>query len=387
MHLPLAASLLAAAVLFAPGARAQATWIVDQLNRPGTHFLDLPAAVAASTPGDVVMVRYVSPLQGAYTAPTISRALTVIGTGGQPGLVGNLIVQNLPAGETVVLRDLQLAPFVGTSSVGNCSLIVRLDQGTVHIQNVDRDAGANAASILNQWRIEDSVLVTVAQCSVGMVGATGTLVVKNTPLVTMHTSVIQPAAVTTAPTMVVENAQLVLSDSTVLGSGQAAGAVAISALYTSLQLAGSATAVVSLTGGTAVSSAAAGSSVVASSSALLGPVAGVTLLPGVVPALGGRIDGADLLQLSMFGESLGIGVLAVGEPIPAPLPLFGGSLYLDPGQSGVVDLVAFNLAGRGSWQLQLPTTVPSGFAAWMQGVTLGIASGFLLTPPVVVVAP
>ncbi len=387
MHIPLAASLTTALVLSASSLQAQTTWVVDRLNGLGTNFTDLPAAVAAAAPGDILLVRYIDPLLTAYTATTISRALTLIGTGGQPGLVGNLVVQNLPAGECVVLRNLQLAPFLGTTPVGNCSLYLTQNQGTVHLQNVGRAAGANAASMLNQWNIDNCRLVTVTNCAVGMVGPTGTLQVKNTPLVTLHASLIECAALTTAPTMVVENTLLVLSDSTVVGSGQASSAVAIQTLNANVRLAGAATAVVSLTGGTAVSSAATGSTITVGSTALVGPISGISVVQAVVPALGGRIDSNDLLQLTMFGEPLGIGVLAVGERIPAPLPLFNGPLYLDPVQSGILDLVAFNLTGRGSWQLQLPSTIQPGFQAWIQGVTLGVVSDFLLTPPVVVTAP
>lgn len=388
MHVPVTASLLVAALVFAAQANAQVVRIVDRQNRPGTHFLDLPAAVAASAPGDVLRVRYTDPLVLPYTAPTITHALTVIGDGLQPGLVGNFVVQNLPAGHRVVLRDLQLAPFVGANpQFSNCALSLLGNAGTVHLQNVDRGTLATSASGLNPWRIDGCRLVTLAHCSFDMVGPTGTLLIKDSALVTLHASMLLHAAVTTAPTLSVVNSQVVLSDTIVVGSGQATGAVAIDVAGADVRLAGSGTSVVSTTGGTAIRSAAGGGSVAVGSSAFVGPVIGVPLVQQPVAALGGRIDANNLLTLSMFGESLGIGVLAVGEPIPAPIPLFGGSLYLDPVLSGTLDLVAFTFGGRGSWQLQLTAPLPAGFTAWLQGVSLGVGSGFLLTPPLVVTGP
>jgi hypothetical protein len=387
MHAPFATPLLAL-VLLASGAIAQTTWIVDRLNAPGTDFTDLPAAVAASSPGDVLRVRYVNPLVAAYTAPTISHGLTLLGEGAGPGLVGLLQIQNLPAGHQVVLRDLQLAPFVGGNPLlSNCSLRVWNNLGTVHLQNVDRATLPTSSSTLNEWRIESSRLVTLANCSVDMVGPTGTLRIKNTPLVSMHACLLQHAAVTAQPTLSVENSQLTLSETFVVGSGQASGAAAIEVVNATVRLAGAGTAIVNTLGGAAVHSPSQGGTLVVGSGAFVGLVTGVNLAQQPVPSLGGRINSTNLLQLTMFGEAFGIGVLAVGEPVPGPVPLWGGSLYLDPVQSGTVDVLAFDLGGRGQWQLQLPAALPAGFHAWMQGVTLGLSSGFLLTPPIVVSAP
>jgi hypothetical protein len=52
-------------------------WIVDQANGPGTHFTDLPAAVAAAQSGDTILVR-----AGVYTTFSVSgKALTIRGAG------------------------------------------------------------------------------------------------------------------------------------------------------------------------------------------------------------------------------------------------------------------------------------------------------------------
>lgn len=387
MPASLAASSLCALCLSAACLPAQATLVVDLLNRPGTQYLDLPTAVQASAPGDVVLVRYVDPVVAQYTAPTITHALTLIGTGGQPGLTGNLQIETLPAGQHVEVRDFQLAPFALANPGLNCSFEIRANHGTVHVHNVDRISLATSNSATNLWRITNCDLVTLSYCSVEMVGANGTLVIKDTPQVTLHASVLQNFPGTQMPTLSVDNAGLVLSDTTIVGSGNGIDGVAIAMTNAArVQIAGPTSSIVAMAGGAAIRGLAPGCTVAAGNGALLGPVTGVTLQQQSIPALAGRITLTNQVQLTMYGDPLGIGVFAVGAPLPTPATLFGGPLWLDPFQSGVADLIAFDLAGRGTWQLQLPPT-PAGFGAWLQGATVGIANTFRLTPPAVVFAP
>jgi hypothetical protein len=84
------------------------TWIVDIAGGPGSHFSDIPAAIAAAAPGDVILVR-----GGAYTPFTLSKGLSIIGTPG-PYPIGSYVgccvpaytLIAPPAGETAVLADL-----------------------------------------------------------------------------------------------------------------------------------------------------------------------------------------------------------------------------------------------------------------------------------------
>src|SRR4026207_188330 len=63
-------------------------WIVDANSGPGTHFTDLPAAVAAAQSGDTILVR-----SGNYTAFYVTgKALTIRGAG-----QGTTVI-NLPTG-------------------------------------------------------------------------------------------------------------------------------------------------------------------------------------------------------------------------------------------------------------------------------------------------
>jgi hypothetical protein len=96
----------AAALLFGGLLPAQRqTWIVDAANGAGTHFRDLPPAVAAAAAGDAIRVR-----PGDYSGITISKALTILGGAGvrlRPG-AGFLHVANLPAGQQVVVNGVHV---------------------------------------------------------------------------------------------------------------------------------------------------------------------------------------------------------------------------------------------------------------------------------------
>lgn len=93
----------------APALTAQRTWIVDGLNRAGTDFTTIPAAVAAASPWDVIRVRWIDPtLRMPYLPPRVTRALTILGEGTGVTCWGALEVQGLPAGEQVVISNLRI---------------------------------------------------------------------------------------------------------------------------------------------------------------------------------------------------------------------------------------------------------------------------------------
>lgn len=91
-------------------------WTVDKLNRAGTDFVDLPQAVAAAAPGDVLLLRFtLIPVQeilgpwADYTAPTIDgKGVSIVGEGTTPvRVVGEWMVRNVPRGQVVSLTNLQ----------------------------------------------------------------------------------------------------------------------------------------------------------------------------------------------------------------------------------------------------------------------------------------
>lgn len=83
-------------------------WIVDAANGPGTHFLDLPAAVAAAASGDTILVR-----AGSYSnLYTNGKQLTVRGAGSATTFLGTTYID----GPDCVLAGVTVRPsqLVGT---------------------------------------------------------------------------------------------------------------------------------------------------------------------------------------------------------------------------------------------------------------------------------
>lgn len=109
-------AFLALCTLFGMPLAAQATWIVDVLGRG--NFADLPAAVQAASPGDLLLVR-----TGNYTAPALTRGLAIHGSPGTRITRGRMTVGGIPRGEHVALVDLAI---VDGLDLATC-------EGTVHL--------------------------------------------------------------------------------------------------------------------------------------------------------------------------------------------------------------------------------------------------------------
>ena len=98
---------------------AQRIWRVHCANPPGTDFTDVPPAVAAAAPGDVIWVIWDSTRscsQGfVYSAPVIDKPITMIGinTYGAPGsgfgggvlLQGLLEIRGVPSAHRVTINN------------------------------------------------------------------------------------------------------------------------------------------------------------------------------------------------------------------------------------------------------------------------------------------
>lgn len=97
------------------------TWIVDANNGPGTNFTDIPPAVAAAAPGDVIVVRH-----GSYSGFTLGRGVTILGQGGVAIGIGGAVISSVPAGEIAALCNVQSSG----SLVSGCA-------GTVMLQRVN----------------------------------------------------------------------------------------------------------------------------------------------------------------------------------------------------------------------------------------------------------
>jgi hypothetical protein len=117
--------LFATSCLFAGVVHAQNLLVVDGQNRPGASFTDLPAAVAAANPGDVLLVRSDG---GSYSSFVTGKGLTITADIGQAVLrtdiTGPLVVTNLPAGQQFTLRGFLVGPRNTTGPIiqaANCS--------------------------------------------------------------------------------------------------------------------------------------------------------------------------------------------------------------------------------------------------------------------------
>lgn len=122
-------TLMLAFVAVTP-AIAQQTWVVDAANGAGTHFVDLPAAVAAAAPGDTLLVR-----AGSYTPPSINKALAIVGG---PGVTVQgafflpypNLVRNLPAGGELLVSQVSFQ-FTAPVELGNCAGRIVFDRCTL----------------------------------------------------------------------------------------------------------------------------------------------------------------------------------------------------------------------------------------------------------------
>ncbi|MFY9343214.1 MAG: hypothetical protein WAT39_12030 [Planctomycetota bacterium] len=100
-------------------ALAQQVWKVHCTGAYGAHFTDLPAAVAAASPGDEIWVYDAYPQYPCtpFTAPIITKPLRILGfsvgsvTGVNPvgaALRGVLVIAGTPAGSQVALSNLAI---------------------------------------------------------------------------------------------------------------------------------------------------------------------------------------------------------------------------------------------------------------------------------------
>lgn len=120
-------SLLATALLSAL-ATAQSTLIVDAAMGPGAQYADLPAAVAAATRGDKILLRPTA----VYSPVVIGQALEIRSENpAQRARTGRIMIQGLGALDSVVLADL-----VVESGSGHALTVQRCD-AAVRIENVE----------------------------------------------------------------------------------------------------------------------------------------------------------------------------------------------------------------------------------------------------------
>jgi len=373
----------AAALLFAVSALpAQTTWIVDAQNGPGAHFVDLPPAVAASAPGDVILLRR-DPQGSAYRGTTITHALTIVGVGGKARMQDNLLLLALPAGQDVVLRDLEMAPFVGAATTTFSRIYATACVGSVHLQGVEFDPGQMLLSS-SQWLFQDCRFVSLTDCRFSPHHLYQALAFRDCELVTATRCTFRNFASSTG--VMLERSRVVSIDSAwhgVIGPF-ALHLIALWLEDSVLELAGDSL----LVGAPNQAILWTGNSQV-----LLGPSATVPQLAGptaaaTIDAMGAYIDAASNIEIELHGAANGITVLSFGNPLDNSVPLWGADYFLDAPTVSVFDFVVLDQAGAGRWQALLPAgLVPAGVSLWLQAATIDPLGAFRLTTPAVITTP
>lgn len=126
MKLSLARLSVAVTLLALPAAAS--TWIVDDNGGVGVNFTDLPPAIAAAQPGDVLLVR-----AGTYSGFACTKPLRILG---EPGVLctGISTWSGTTAGSVSVLTDFVFAT-TGLLTVTNCqgAVLVQRFQGALTV--------------------------------------------------------------------------------------------------------------------------------------------------------------------------------------------------------------------------------------------------------------
>jgi len=146
-----------AVLALAVGAAAQTVLVVDGQNRAGTNFIDLPAAVAAAAPGDVIQVRSDG---GTYTAFATQKPLTITADIGQATLRASatnpLAISGIPAGRQFTLRGFLIAAAGANTTpvrLANCAGRVVLQACDIGLGFPSIDVQACAGVLLQEDRV------------------------------------------------------------------------------------------------------------------------------------------------------------------------------------------------------------------------------------------
>ncbi|MFQ5505705.1 MAG: hypothetical protein ACE5F1_13045 [Planctomycetota bacterium] len=142
-------------------ASGQKTWIVDKNNGPGTHYTDLPPAVAAAAHGDTIILR-----SGTYNATTIGKGLAILGRSGAVIRAGFFIgpplrINGIPAGKIFRMRNVRVQDQLLAL---NGVLEIKGNLGSVHLQGVTVST-TNVHPRGPVMRIQDSKAVTLNSCA------------------------------------------------------------------------------------------------------------------------------------------------------------------------------------------------------------------------------
>ncbi len=377
-------------------ASAQTTLVVDLLNRPGSQFTDLPAAIGAAGIGDTLLLRSVDPAVMRYAGSVVSQGISIIGEGSpKPFIDGFLDISGVPSGQQVFLSNLHVGPYTdGQSMVVDGSLRVLNNAGSVHMLRVDHgEVGLTGSFLLNQLRFENNRLVTMSESTFRVVDSLSALTVRGNDRIVMQRCAVVPG-IGSGATVRVENTVLTLIDTTIAGADALIGSPspALSLCSAQVVMGGPGCSVVGGMNGASQSPAVvlSGSTLCTQPSFLqadpvstLGIVAGVTVARFPVNGMAASLS-QSTLQVTTYGPPGGISILLLGAGTATASPTTAGLLDIDLSAS-VTTLAIANGTGVAGFQFNLPASVAAGIPLWMQALQVGQANSLSLTNPIAIV--
>ncbi len=338
--LPFHCSFLCAVTLAGAALAPAQTFIVDAAGGPGSHFTDLPAAIAAVPDGAVLDVR-----QGGYSAFTIAnKSLSIVGNSITVG--GASTVGPLGAHQTVEMQGVLFQ--TGTLTLSACA-------GPVVLRTV-RTAHMATTSFV----VADCAHVQAQFCTFGGMQLTRSL------LSQVYGSIVRVGG--TTPLIDVQDSRLQLTQVNVVKISSQAPTVMVANADVRM-----AHGLITYTGGTNVVSGTGTCRVYAVGGMPLTPGPGVSLDTSAATATtvgGGALGGT--AEVAVRGPAGDLGVMLGGLPT-LPFPVLGlrDPMFLQPGTE-----VVLGIGTLGASPIQASVAIPAtpalrGTRLCWQAVSLG----------------
>ena len=405
-----------AVTLLAASLSGQQTWLVSCGGGPGVHFTDLPEAVAAAAPGDVIWVfgdaAWPCPAFQGYEAVVIDKPLTILGANGnsntqgyywQSGtyVLGMIEIRDIEMGERVTLCGIGIgSPGLFFASGPPFGIDAYDCAGEILLEDVSVWSDSNGGATL---RLHDCESVILHNCNMRLGGEPADIV-DSTVLFT--NSVIRHSApfafggnqytfMQTAPGAQLTNSTLTLVASEIRG----ASALNLPGEFqsrTGVLLDGSVLRVGPwsevLGGNPGVTSyrevTGGGASLIyvdPQGAVPFPPVSATQPQPVTEPMPATAYDAAfpnAEFQYLIAGPPGGYGILAVGDWQSQPTATPLGDLFLVPSTATIVACTSLDpVTGFRFGNLTVPAGVPSGYPFALQSVVLGDAGTMQLTLP------
>lgn len=378
---------------------AQRTWVVDRANGPGTDFTDLPPAVLAAAPGDVIRVR---PAAGQfYEAPIVTKGLTIVGDRASPPvLIGVLEVRNVGAGSSFAISAFRHGT-IETNSAGitrtTRGLVIADNLGPVHLDTFEYGIdpavtwarSTDARGVL----VERNSLVTISHATIWCSNVTSTF--RDSTVVATNSFFGGWQADLPfnqfGETLFVQRTSLWLTDCDVIGSDGGPvsffGTQAIVVCEATIRFSGACFVAGGLSfGGGPVAALNVNQFVGCRPpsgafpvlyydprSTVLGRIGPVWAreFEGPVPAMiWSTTPDQRAVTSTQYCEAGSVAILAAGPMLQHPIAAPEGVLFLDPSGAFVLDLGIADSSGIRTWTAQVPATLPSPTRVPLQAIEL-----------------